>query len=239
MNALLTQETERTIPATIARPPSSSRPPGLRMSYEEYLQWTDEDIHSEWVDGEVIVYMAVKPIHQITLEFLYRLLAAFADYLGLGQVHVAPFEVLLRSGRSSREPDIFFVAQENLHRITQDRVVGPPDLIVEIVSADSLRRDRYDKFIEYRQVGVREYWIIDPRPGKQRADFYCLDEQGEYELFATEENERVESKVVTGFWLRPEWLWQANSLNPLVAFYAVLPAEQRQQFEELLRRGPA
>lgn len=235
MDATLIKEITRAAPAAVPQPA------GLRMSYKEYQEWADEDIRSEWVDGEVIVYVTVKPIHQITLEFLYRLLAAFVDYLGLGQVHVAPFEVLLRSDRSSREPDIFFVAQANLHRITKDRLVGPPDLIIEIVSADSLRRDRYDKFMEYRQAGVREYWIIDPRPDKQRADFYRLDEQGEYELFATEEDEKVESPVVTGFWLRPEWLWQANTLNPLTTFLEVrgLPAEQRQQIEELLRHGPA
>ncbi len=46
----------------------------LRMSYEEFLQWHDEDTHAEWVDGEVIVHVPPKDIHQATLGFLYRLL---------------------------------------------------------------------------------------------------------------------------------------------------------------------
>src|SRR5688572_26646078 len=157
--------------------PSLIRPDRLRMSYEEYLQWADEDTHAEWVEGEVIVHMPAKDIHQATLGFLYRLLSLFVEVFALGRLRTAPFEVKIRPGRSSREPDILFIANKNLDRLSNDRFVGPPDLIVEIVSADSLQRDRRDKFNEYREAGVPEYWIIDPRRNKQRADFYALNEQ--------------------------------------------------------------
>lgn len=186
----------------------------LRMSYEEFLEWAGEDTYAEWVNGEVIIPMPPRNIHQTTLGFLHELLSLFVRLFNLGKVGIAPFEVKLPGG-SSREPDIFFVATENLNRLTEERLVGPPDLIVEIISPDSVHRDRHDKFREYRAAGVREYWIIDPRPDKHRADFFRLDEQGEYELYATEDNERVESQVLSGFWLRPAWLWQANTLNPL------------------------
>ena len=62
---------------------------------------------------------------------------------------------------------------------------------------------------------MREYWLVDPRPNKQRADFFRLDAAGEYELYGTEDDERVESQVLPGFWLRPAWLWQVDTLNPL------------------------
>ena len=94
--------------------------------------------------------------------------------------------------------------------MTEERLVGPADLIIEIISDDSVYRDRYKKFQEYRDAGVREYWVIDPRPNKQRSDFFRLDEAGEYELYATEDDERVTSHVLAGFWLQSAWLWQAD-----------------------------
>ena len=195
---------------------ATTRPPArLRMTYEEFLQWSDEDMHAEWVNGEVIVHMPPKPIHQITVAFLHRLLGLFVDLFGLGQVYIAPFEVVIRPGYSSREPDLFFVTRERRHLVDEDRLTGPADLIIEIISKDSVQRDRDDKFSEYREAGVREYWILDPRPQKQRADFYRLTEAGKYELFATEDDEWVSSYALPGFRLKPEWLWQADRLNPL------------------------
>jgi Uma2 family endonuclease len=199
-----------TVPEAILTKPKQTR---LKMSYEEFLAWADEDTYAEWVDGEVIIPMPPGNIHQITLGFLYKLLSLFVDSFNLGHVGIAPFEVKLP--HSSREPDIFYIATENLDRLTEERLVGPPDLIVEIISPDSVHRDRRDKFKEYCEAGVREYWVVDPRPGKQLADFFRLDEQGEYNLYATEDDERVESLVLSGFWLRPAWLWQADTLNPL------------------------
>ncbi|HEX9921424.1 MAG TPA: Uma2 family endonuclease [Anaerolineae bacterium] len=194
---------------------SKITPTRLKMSYEEFLAWADEDTHVEWVDGEVIVHMPPKNIHQTTLGFLYRLLGLFVDLFGLGKVGIAPFEVKLMPDGPSREPDLFFIANENLDRLTEDRLVGPADLIIEIVSTDSVRRDRQDKLQEYRDAGVQEYWVIDPRSNKQRADFYQRDEKGEYQLYATEDDDRAISQVLPGFWLRPAWLWQVETLSPL------------------------
>jgi Uma2 family endonuclease len=209
----------------------------LQMSYEQFLAWAGEDTHAEWLNGEVIVFMTAKDDHQNTVELLFTLLTLFARLLGLGKVRVAPFE--MRLSQSSREPDILFVSVRNLNRITASRVQGPADLVVEIVSDDSVNRDRQQKFKEYREAGVPEYWIVDPRPGKLRADFYYLDEEGNYDLFATEDDEKVESRVVEGFWLRPSWLWQAGELDPFLAFCEIrgLSPEKAQEIQQLLRSG--
>jgi Uma2 family endonuclease len=212
-----------------------TKPARLKMSYEEFLEWAGEDTHAEWVEGEVIIHMPPKNIHQVTLSFLHRLLGLFVELFNLGQVGIAPFEVKLKPGGAAREPDIFFIANENLDRLTEDRLVGPADLIIEIVSSDSVRRDRHDKFKEYCEAGVREYWIIDPRPGKQRADFFRLDEAGQYELYATEDDERVPSQVIPGFWLRPAWLWQADTVNVLTCSLEIegVSAALLQQIEQV------
>lgn len=220
--------------------PMTAKPVQTRMSYEKYLAWAGEDRFSEWVDGEVIVFMPAKTVHQTLLGFLNRLLGLFVELFQLGAIQVAPFEMRLRKVRASREPDILFVSSVNMDRLTPERLDGPADLVIEIVSADSVQRDRRDKYLEYAQAGIKEYWIIDPRPQKHRADFYILNEQSQYELFATEDDEKVYSQVLTGFWLRPGWLWQAGTLDPFVAFCEMrgFSLEQANQFKELFRRGP-
>lgn len=112
--------------------------------------------------------------------------------------------------------------------------------MIEIVSDDSVQRDRRDKYMEYAAAGVKEYWIVDPRPQKLRTDFFILNEQRQYELFATEDDEKVSSHILTGFWLRTAWLWQAESLDPFLLFCEIrgFSPEQAQQFQEMLRQGP-
>ena len=74
-----------------------------------------------------------------------------------------------------------FLAKEHLDRIGEARIEGPADLVIEIVSDDSVARDFDEKFVEYQGCGIPEYWIIDPRDQRQRALFYQLNDGGEYE----------------------------------------------------------
>jgi Uma2 family endonuclease len=214
--------------------------PRLRMTYEEFLCWAPESRQVEWVDGEVIEFMPPIEEHQYNSLLLGTLLQLYARHHQLGQVIIAPFEVRARSGGSAREPDIIFVAKDHLDRLDGKRLAGAADLLIELVSDDSVRRDRVDKFREYREAGVPEYWIIDPRPGKHRADFYELDPNGQYVPFATEDDPRVESRAVPGFWLNPEWLWQAGTLDPLPLFWEILgiPPEQIAQIQAILGGSP-
>jgi len=183
---------------------------GLRMSYEEYLSWTGEDMHAEWVNGEVIVHMPPKTLHQMLMSYLDRLLGIFVTVFDLGAVHVAPFEVRLGPDGPSREPDLLFISKAHLDRLTAERVAGPPDLIVEIVSDDSAHRDRVDKFDEYEAAGVAEYWVIDNRPQRQRAWFYVRDEAGRFRPVPVGDDGLYRSVVLPGLTLRLNWLWQAQ-----------------------------
>ncbi len=225
--------------ATASQPASRPEERRLRMSYEEFLAWSGEDTHAEWVDGEVIVHMPPREEHQRIVRFLTHLLGLFARLFELGRVYFAPFEVRLTPEGPSREPDILFVAREHLDRLTPDRLEGPADLIVEVVSPDSVQRDRDQKFREYEAAGVREYWIVDSRPGRQRADFYRLDEEGRYRLYATEDDERVASEVLPGFWLRPAWLWEEEPPDPLMALAEIrgLSPEAAEMLRQMLITG--
>ena len=191
----------------------------LPMSYEAFLAWADEDIHAEWVDGEVIIFMPPGYRHQAVISFLCQLLGLFVEADDLGVVLVAPFEMRARPGGSAREPDLLFVARAHLDRLTPERLVGPADLVVEVISDSSVGRDREEKFREYAAAGVPEYWLFDPRPGQQRAGFFRLTEAGTYEPARVDAEGRYHAAVVPGFWLDPNWLWQEPlpKVAPLLA----------------------
>jgi len=133
-----------TPPTVTQAPPRQEQRPidtletSLRMTYEEFLAWADEDVHAEWEDGEVIVFMPPKDRHQDLVRFLAVLLDLFVQFFRLGQIRFAPFEMKVTPDSPAREPDIFFVAREHQDRLTADRLVGPADLIVEIASDDSV-----------------------------------------------------------------------------------------------------
>lgn len=186
----------------------------FRMGYEEYLDWADEDVHSEWVDGEVTVFMPPSILHQRLLSFLHVLLSLYTRRLDLGEVLMAPVEMRIRQRRSSREPDLLFVAKAHASRMDQIRVDGPADLVVEIVSETSVRRDRDEKRRDYEGAGIPEYWIFDPRPGRQRADFLRLGPDGRYVAVTPDDAGRYRSAVLPGFWLDPAWLWQDPLPDP-------------------------
>ncbi len=178
-----------------------------RMTYEEYLALPNEGRLIEWVNGEVIYNMPPLTIHQDIVGYLFRLIANFAEFFGLGRVIVAPFEMKCRPDGPSREPDVLFVSSANLNRIGDKRLDGPADLIVEVVSDDSVGRDFDEKFIEYQECGVQEYWIVDPRPRRQRSLFYQRGADGLFEA-ARVENGVYRSKAIPAFWLKVAWLWE-------------------------------
>ena len=180
---------------------ATETPAPLRMTYEEFLAWADEDTLAEWVDGEVVMTTPASDRHQDLVGFLESLLRLYVEEHELGVVRIAPFQVKLEQGR---EPDLIFIAREHLARLQENRVEGPPDLVVEIVSPKSVARDRGEKFYEYAQGGVPEYWLIDPQA--RWAEFYRLKE-GYYRPAFSGEAGIYRSEAVAGFWLRVEWLW--------------------------------
>jgi Uma2 family endonuclease len=194
----------------------------LRMSYEEFLAWADEDVHAEWVNGEVIVQMPPKEPHQRVLAFLMSLMTLFIELFKLGRLLPAPFEMRAVPGGSAREPDLIFVAREHLDRLSPERLSGPADLVVEVISDDSVARDRADKFYEYQAAGVREYWILDSRPGRERADFYVLDAKGRYRPVPPDPDSRYDSTVLPGFWLHVGWVTSAEPPAVLTALAQIV-----------------
>jgi len=205
---------EETTIAVLEAPAAPKLSP--KMTYEEFLAWADEDTRAEWVNGEVVFMGQVSKLHQRVGRFLLYLIGFFVEAHQLGEVFYESFQMKTGDEMPGRLPDIFFVAKENFSRVKENRLEGPADLVVEIISQESRGRDRGEKFYEYEQGGVREYWMLDPL--RKQAEFYQLGDDGIYKLVPPDGEGKYHSLVLKGLWLKVDWLWQ----SPLPTSLSVL-----------------
>lgn len=131
-----------------------------RLTYGEYRAWPDSEGRFELVDGHCFPMGSPSAAHQATLLSLALQLGA---QLGQGpcRLWLSPFDVKL-SEHDVVQPDLFVSC--NPSQIRPTHLEGPPDLIIEILSASTLRHDRVRKFNLYAQSGVKEYWLVTPHP---------------------------------------------------------------------------
>ena len=189
-----------------------------KISYEEFLEWTGEDQHVEWVNGEVVSMSPISNRHQQIGAYLLTLIQFYANARRLGEVRYEPFQMRTGPNLPGRSPDILFVAEANCARLKKTFLDGPADLAVEIISPESRARDRGDKFYEYEQGGIPEYWLLDPV--REQAEFYQLDPNGIYRLVLPDPQGRYHSAALPGLWLQVSWLWE----TPLPPLLSVLKA---------------
>jgi Uma2 family endonuclease len=180
------------------------------QTYEQFLEWAGEDTLAEWVNGRVVWREPESAAHQDLLGFLACILDWFVEDHHSGEVMMRGYPMKLP--QSGREPDIMFIAQENLSRMTHRYLDGPADIAVEIISPESALRDRGAKYGEYEAGGVREHWVFDIEA--KRADFFVLGGDGRYERAHPAADGVYHSAVLPEFWLNVNWLWE-QPLPPL------------------------
>ncbi len=196
-----------TAPGRVKRENKTKRAAPIRLlTYEEFLDWADEDTYAEWVDGKVEMSSPASLPHQDVAGFLGAIMRSFVEDTDAGKVLLAPFQMKLTDVRRGREPDLLFVAAENLDRLRQNFLDGPADLAVEIVSPESALRDRGAKYAEYEAGGVREYWVLDL--DERRADFFVRGADGRYERAHPDTDGVYRATTPAGFRLDVTWLWQ-------------------------------
>lgn len=165
-------------------------------TYERYLQLDDETRY-EIIDGELLLTPAPGTRHQRVIRMASFRFSQFAEERGLGEVFFAPTDVVL-SDQDVVQPDILFIRASRVAELVQDRAIhGAPDLVVEIISPTSSRRDRWQKRALYERSGIPEYWIVDP--ANRYVEVLSLGKAG-YVLSSSAQGEgRVESRVLEGF----------------------------------------
>ena len=175
------------------------------VSFEDFLITYSEQ-HAEWLMGKVILIVTNNTIHQRIQTLLLTLLNVFVSYRALGQVLAAGVPMYINDNQPAREPDILVILNPHSERLKANRLEGPADIAVEIVSPESTVRDRGDKFAEYQAAGVPEYWLIDPI--HRDVNFWILNANGDYEPRPLDEQGRLTSVVLPGFTLDPALLWR-------------------------------
>ena len=172
------------------------------FTVDEFCRVLPDGQKADLIDG--VIYMASPDTRRNDRlgGWIKFLLQGYASAKGLGEVYGSRFAFELTEFRAP-EPDAAFVRAERLSLVGEKRMVGGPDIAVEIVSRDSRQRDYGEKKQLYAEAGVSEYWIIDPL--QQRVEFHRL-QAGRYELIPLEDNRLFRSAVLEGFWLNVEWL---------------------------------
>jgi Uma2 family endonuclease len=138
----------------------------------------------------------------VVVTRLIRFLVDFAD-AHQGQAIVAPMDVRL-ADHSVVQPDLMYVSRANFS-ILHERVRGAPDLVVEVLSPSTARRDLGEKLKLYAESGIREYWVVDP-VGK--AFEFLVADGGAFRL-ALAEAEVYRSPVIAGLELDLDAFWRS------------------------------
>ena len=180
------------MPATLAK----SKPARKRWTYEDYYR-LDDDRRYELFNGELIPMQPPSPgpDHQNEALELAVIIREFVRSKKLGQVFIAPLDVIFDE-ENTAQPDVMFIAKANAGIVQKRGIFGAPDLVVEILSPGSIRRDRYEKQGLYARFGVKEYWILDH--ANQSLEVLTLSGDVYVVHSAAGENGHVSSKVLRG-----------------------------------------
>ena len=148
------------------------------VAYEDYLSGK-YGRHTEWIFGVVIAMSPINIKHALLNSFLEILFRFYLEHATGGKVLRDPFVMKPGDDFPARQPDIQIILPDRTHFIQETQVTGPANLVVEIVSPESVKRDRGEKFDEYERAGVDEYWLLDPQ--RNESLFYVRGENGLYQ----------------------------------------------------------
>lgn len=154
-----------------------TRIPIKASEYYQLPEYEQQDL-IELINGEVVISMPPILKHQDIVREILILFALIARKLG-GKAYASPIEVRLDE-YNVFEPDVLYIQADNLAITQQDekRIIGVPNLIVEVLSPSTAKFDRQEKYQAYEKHGVNEYWIVDPV--YEVVEVWNLGEDGRY-----------------------------------------------------------
>ena len=171
----------------------------IKLRYSYFLNELSEQTKSEFIDNEIVIHSPAMKKHIDTSLFIVSLLKQYVDKNKLGFVGQEKTLIKMLDSTNSYEPDVcFFKTDKSKHFKRETVIFPPPDLAVEILSKSSIKRDRVQKFKDYSNNNVEEYWIVDTNNFK--VEQYYLLEKGKYELVKIHETgDIIKSSSVKGF----------------------------------------
>ncbi len=171
---------------------------------EDWEQAADDTRFVELIDDRLMLHSRVSEDHARAFRVLSTVLATYVECHDLGIVYGGPRPVNLGPARRL-EPDLYFLSKATKERCASGVADAPPDFVIEIASPCTRVYDREDKRDCYRDAGVGEYWMIDPRDKRVTVDLPAGQEVGSYV------EGWVASTCCPGFAVRAEWLWAEPS----------------------------
>ena len=137
-------------------------PRGMKLTYDDFVLFPDDGLRHELIDGEHYVTPSPNTKHQKIVITLAARIFNWVEEHRAGKVFVAPFDVVFTEF-DVVEPDVLYMSNERADEILTDaNVRGVPELVVEIGSPSTRRRDETVKRLLYERAGVSEYWVVDP-----------------------------------------------------------------------------
>jgi len=135
----------------------------VKLTYDDFVHFPDDGKRHELIDGEHYVTPSPNLRHQKILGRLYLTIASWLQVNPIGEMFLSPLDVVF-SDFDVVEPDLLYVSNERgAEVLTPKHVRGAPDLVVEIGSPSTRKRDETIKRRLYeRNSGVSEYWVVDP-----------------------------------------------------------------------------
>ena len=173
------------------------------VTEEDFYRLADEDSNWEYLDGRIVVHSPASFRHEDLFSFLIAVLRAYSDETRLGKVLGSRFPMRLDE-HWSPEPDLMVIRSERVPLIGKQRLEGPADLVVEIVSEGKRHLIFREKLPRYREAAIPEVWVVDP----YRSEILVETATPAGTKPRTVTSGRLDSTVLPGFWLQVEWLWQ-------------------------------
>jgi Uma2 family endonuclease len=168
-------------------------------TYDDYLKIID-DKQYQIINGELSINASLLPKQQMIISNLGYILLDFVKKNNLGKIIFSPCDVILDKNNIV-QPDILFISNKNKNNIQEKGIFGNPDIVIEIISPSSFKRDTEDKRETYQKFGIKEYWLVFPL--EETIEILELIE-GKYKVFdyasiedITKE-QKVKSKLVEG-----------------------------------------
>ena len=174
-----------------------------RFSYADYLSWTDDKMR-ELLNGVVYAFSAPFRNHaKITSALFGKTWNHIAKRKGKCEIYHAPFDVRLPLSGETANDKIYNVVQPDIcvicdpSKLDERGCLGAPDLIVEVISPSTGKRDLNEKYFLYEAAGVREYWVVYPKD--KAVTVFLLRNNGKYDNGTTYQliDEKVQVPVHT------------------------------------------
>ena len=170
-------------------------------TYDDYAALPDDGHRYEIVNGVLIMAPAPGTDHQSIIVRFSHYMFVHVELTELGRVFSGPIDVELGQ-KNVYQPDLVIVLNAHLDRVAAKKIIGAPDLVVEVASPSTAAYDRLTKYEKYASAGIAEYWIV--KPIRRSIEVLTL-EQGEYRSLGIFSGEAtLPSRIVPGLPVRVE-----------------------------------